>query len=68
MCIGAMLEMTPKEFCDVFLPGYFKDEHGEFRATHDNLDKRTLLRTAIRPELIEVGADGRPLDEVEWFE
>lgn len=67
MCIGAMLEMTPKEFCDVFLPGYFANDHGEFRATHDNLDKWTLLQKPIRPDVIEVGADGRPIDEEEWF-
>lgn len=68
MCVGAMLEMTPKEFCDIFLPGYFTDNHGEFRASHDNLDRWTLLQRAIRPDVIEVGADGRPIDEEEWFE
>lgn len=32
LCLGSMLEMTPKEFCDTFLAGYFIDQNGEYRA------------------------------------
>lgn len=74
LCLGAMLEMTPKEFCDVFLAGYFVDRYGEYVADYENLCKEELLRKAIKPpkdifeemERVEVGADGRPLDEEEW--
>lgn len=68
LCLGAMLEMTPKEFCDTFLSGYFVDQAGEYRASYDNIDKLALLKNAIRPDIIEVGSDGKPLDEEEWFE
>ena len=79
LCLGAMLQVTPKEFCDTFLNGYFVDRYGEFRADYDNISRMELLRTPIRPmpmaaeeqelgELIEVGADGKPLDEEIWFE
>lgn len=74
LCLGAMLGMTPKEFCDVFLAGYFVDRYGEYVADYENLCKEELLRKAIKPpkdifeemERVEVGADGRPLDEEEW--
>ena len=49
LCLGAMLEMTPKEFCDVFLAGYFIEQHGEFRANYENLRKEELLKFAIKP-------------------
>ena len=98
LCVGAMLEMTPKEFCDTFLAGYFTEQHGEYRADYENLCKEELLKAAYKPiklveEVIEevvepeepeeieqpeeadaieieeviVGADGKPLDEEEWF-
>lgn len=77
LCLGAMLQITPKEFCDTFLNGYFVDRYGEFRADYDNISRTELLRPPIRPmpmvaeaepEIVEVGADGKPLDEEEWFE
>lgn len=68
LCLGAMFEMTPKEFCDTFLAGYFVEMQGEFRAAYDNMNKWSLLKNAIRPDVIEVGADGRPADEEEWFD
>lgn len=49
LCVGAMLEMTPKEFCDTFLVGYFVDQFGEYRASVDNMSKDTLLKYAIKP-------------------
>lgn len=58
LCLGAMLDMTPKEFCDTFLADYFVETHGEFRAAFDNMDKYTLLKNAIRPAIAfdEVGS------------
>lgn len=79
LCLGAMMQMSPKEFCDTFLAGYFID-HGddEYRADYTNLNKAELLKRAIKPQSkdifegieeveIDVGADGKPLDEEEWF-
>ncbi len=77
LCLGAMLQITPKEFCDTFLNGYFVDRYGEYRADYDNISRMELLRTPIRPMpmaaeaepyIIETGADGKPLDEEIWFE
>ena len=51
LCLGAMLDMTPKEFCDTFLADYFVETHGEYRAAFDNMDKYTLLKNAIRPAI-----------------
>lgn len=68
LCLGAMFEMTPKEFCDTFLAGYFVEKHEEFRASYDNINKWRILKNAIRPDVIEVGSDGRPLDEGEWYD
>lgn len=73
LCLGAMMQMTPKEFCDTFMAGYFKD-HGddEFRADYENIRKEVLLKRAIQPkpplEEVLVGSDGKPLDEEEWFD
>lgn len=73
LCLGAMMEMTPKEFCDIFLAGYFVDKHGEYVADYENLSRQELLRRAIKPvgeeymrNEVQVGADGKPLDEEEW--
>lgn len=70
--LGAMFEMTPREFCDTFLAGYFVNRNGIYRASCENMDEVELLKSAIRPAIpvtiVEVGADGRPLDEEEWFE
>lgn len=100
LCLGAMFQVTPKEFCDTFLAGYFVDNHGEYRADFDNISRMELLRPPIRPmpmaaeeepeaeeeepeaveedaemiedliplEVVEVGSDGRPLDEEVWFD
>lgn len=76
LCLGAMLQTTPKEFCDTFLNGYFVDRYGEFRADYDNISRAELLRPPIRPmpivsaepEIVEVGSDGKPLDEEIWFD
>lgn len=68
LCLGAMLEMTPKEFCDTFLAGYFVEQQGEYRASYDNIPKWDILKNAIRPDIIEVGSDGRPLDEGSLFD
>ena len=72
LCLGAMLQMTPKEFCDTFLAGYFVDHFGEYRADYENLCKEELLKRAVKPQLppmeeVVVGADGKPLDEEIWF-
>ena len=48
MCLGAMFEMTPKEFCDTFLSGYFVDTFGDYRASYNNIDKKELLRPPVR--------------------
>lgn len=70
--LGAMFEMTPREFCDTFLAGYFVNQNGVYRASCENMDEVELLKSAIRPAIpvtiVEVGADGRPIDEEEWFE
>lgn len=50
LCLGAMFQMTPKEFCDTFLSGYFTESFGEYRADFDNINKTEALRSAIRPE------------------
>lgn len=47
LLIGALFEMTPKEFCDIFLAGYFKDEFGRYVATDENLDKSVLLQRLV---------------------
>lgn len=49
LCLGAMLQMTPKEFCDTFLSDYFTESFGEYRADYDNINQTELLRTPIRP-------------------
>lgn len=49
LCIGAMLEMTPREFCDVFMSGYFVEYMGEYYASYENIDKSALMKRAILP-------------------
>lgn len=49
LCLGAFLQMTPKEFCDVFLADYFVEQYGEYRADYDNIDRNRLLMKAVRP-------------------
>ncbi len=47
LCIGALFEMTPKEFCDTFMLGYFVEQGGDWRASYDNLDKNGLLSKPV---------------------
>lgn len=76
LCLGAFLQMSPKEFCDTFLAGYFTEQYGEYRAGLENLSKSELLKKVMRSDPlvgiekveIEVGADGRPVDEEEWLD
>lgn len=49
LCLGAMMQMTPKEFCDTFLSGYFVERFGEYRAEYDNIDRDKLLKQAVKP-------------------
>ena len=51
LCVGAMLEMTPKEFCDVFMSGYFVEYMGEYYASHQNIDKSALLKRRVLPDI-----------------
>ena len=50
LCLGALFEMTPKEFCDVFMNGYFQESFGQLIASYDNIDKEALLKRAIKPQ------------------
>lgn len=76
LVLGAFMEMTPKEFCDTFLAGYFVEAFGEYRADYEHINKEALLKRARKenplfdiPKVeIEVGADGAPIDEEEWFD
>lgn len=47
MCLGALLKMNPKEFCDIFMSGYFVEYYGEYIASYKNLDKSIMLKKAI---------------------
>lgn len=75
LCLGAMMQMTPREFCDTFLAGYFTEQYGDYRADYENLNKVELLKRAVKANplygieenVIEIGSDGKPLDEEEWF-
>lgn len=44
--IGAVLEMTPREFCDVFLSGYFREVGGKYVAKVD--DTKALLDRPVK--------------------
>ena len=49
--IGAMFEMTPKEFCDVFMYNYFKETpNGDFVAQISEEDKQRILFRRQREE------------------
>ena len=72
---GAFMQMTPKEFCDTFLAGYFTEMWGEYRADMEAINKAELLKRVQKDrdpfegmEAVEVGSDGRPIDEEEWFD
>ena len=47
LCIGVLFQMNPKEFCDIFLSGYFIDYFGEYIASYRNIDKSHLLKKAV---------------------
>lgn len=76
LCLGAMLQMTPREFCDTFLAGYFTEWYGDYIADYENLNKQELLKRAIKAnpllayeeQHIEVDSDGKPIDEEVWFD
>lgn len=52
MVIGALFEMTPKEFCDTFLHGYFQETSvGTFRAIVD--DPIPLLQKPITTKYVK---------------
>ena len=69
LCLGAMLQMTPKEFCDVFLSGYFVDTYGDYRASYENISRAELLKKVIKPlepvkeDIPEEGSDCKSSDE-----
>lgn len=63
LCLGAMFQMTPREFCDTFLSGYFTEQYGEYRADYENLSKTELLKRVIRPaEPYKIDAEERADD------
>ena len=55
---------------------YVVEQFGDYRADYENLRKDELLKQAIKSnpmlaykeEVIEIGADGSPIDEEEWFD
>lgn len=74
LVLGAFMQMTPKEFCDIFLAGYFTEMWGEYRADMEAINKAELLKRVMKDrdpiedmDMVEVGADGRPLDEEVWY-
>lgn len=74
LCLGAWMQMTPREFCDTFLAGYFTEQFGEYRADYENVSKMELLKRAIEPSIgkpleeVNVGSDGKAEDEEVWFD
>lgn len=44
MCMGALLQMNPKEFTDIFMHGYFVEHYGEYIASYENISKDALLK------------------------
>lgn len=58
MVIGAVFEMTPKEFCDVFMSGYFVEvADGVFRAKVDDIDNLLDAPYKAKPMITEEGDD-----------
>lgn len=54
--IGAIFEMTPKEFCDTFLAGYFKEvSDGVFRAQVDDIDNLLDIPYLAKANMTEEG-------------
>ena len=64
LVLGAKFEMTPKEFCDIFMAGYFVDQFGEYRASDANIDKAYLSRIGkYLPEWGKSANDGSQTEE-----
>lgn len=56
--IGAVFEMTPKEFCDTFLSGYFREvADGVYKAHIDDIDSLLDIPYQPRPNTTEEGDD-----------
>ena len=54
MVIGSLFEMTPKEFCDVFMSGYFVEvADGVFRAKVDDIDNLLDAPYKAKPMIAE---------------
>lgn len=54
--VGALFEMTPKEFCDVFLNGYFREvADGNYRAYVENADELLDERYQRKGEEVDNG-------------
>lgn len=84
MCLGALMQMTPKEFCDTFLNGYFVDYYGNYIASYKNVSKEALLKASVKPDAPEMAEDpfaefdnkeiatdssGKPIEDDEvWFD
>ena len=62
LILGALFEMTPKEFCDTFLCGYFVEQGGEWRASYENIDKNGLLEKTPMMKIRKKDNDGTTTD------
>lgn len=59
MIIGSIFEMTPKEFCDTFMSGYFKEvADGVFRAQVDDTENLLDVPYRARPKADAENNDG----------
>lgn len=73
LLLGMMLEMTPREFAETFMRGYFEEiSEGQFRAWGDKeqFEYRPLPRKEKPtidepPEVILVDGDGEPIAEID---
>lgn len=69
LIIGAMLEMTPREFSETFMRGYFEEvSEGQYRAwaNKDELIYIPVPKEPLPPPtVIMVGSDGEPVTEIE---
>lgn len=50
ICVAAMLEMTPREFCDIFLSGCFVERGNAYVASYANVNKKQLLKLPVVPK------------------
>lgn len=66
LCLGSVLEMTPKEFCDIFLRGYFKENNqGRFICQVDDIEqmlKPPKVRIKSKIEEIEIDEENESED------